>query len=161
MIKNNVTRLLDSKKIRYQALESEAVKHSATESAAMFGLDPMTVYKTIVVLPVEKGKPILAVVPGPFEVDHRKLAAALNEKKVKVSTQNEAEKLTGLLSGGISALALMNKGFRVIIHEVVRGQSEISVSGGQRGLMVRLAPDDFIRLTNAKIGDIASLTEEA
>ena len=156
MIKNNVTRLLDSRKIPYEVFESEAVKHSALESAAIHGLDPMTVYKTIVVFRLVKGKPILAVVPGPFEVDPKKVAAVINEKKVRVSTQKEAEEITGLLSGGISALALLNKGFQVFLHTSASDQALINVSGGQRGLSVRLSPKDFLSLTNAKVADIAS-----
>lgn len=156
MIKNNVTRLLDSRKIAYQAFESEAVKHSAEETAAMFGLDPMSVYKTIVVLRLNNGKPILAIVPGPTVVDPKKVAAAVGEKKVKVSTQNEAESLTGLLSGGISALALLNKGFTILLDASANALDEISVSGGQRGLNVRLRREDFVKLTKARICDIAS-----
>ena len=159
MVKNNVTRLLDSRKVSYRTFESEAVKHSAEETAAMFGLEPMSGFKTIVVLRLNNGKPILAVVPGPLVVDPKKVAAAVGEKKVKVSTQNEAESLTGLLSGGISALALINKGFTVLLHESANELEEISVSGGQRGLSVRLRREDFIRLVKARVCDIASEKE--
>ncbi len=67
-IVNNVTRLLDSKKVPYKAFELPAEKLGAGETARLLGVDPELVYKTIVVTR-PKGKPILAVIPGPHRVD--------------------------------------------------------------------------------------------
>lgn len=151
---NNVTRLLDSRKVPYQAFELSAEKHGALETANLLGVPPETVFKTIVVKR-EKGKPILAVVPGPNEVDLKLLAAAVGEKKVHLPTQNEAEQLTGLQAGGISPLALMNKGFQVLIDESARSYEQIHVSGGQRGLNIRLPVDALAKLVNARFAVIS------
>jgi Cys-tRNA(Pro)/Cys-tRNA(Cys) deacylase len=152
MIKNNVTRLLDSRQIKYQSFELSAEKHSAEETAAMIGVDPNIVYKTIVVKR-EKGKPILCMVPATGEVNLKKLAAALGEKKLHLPTQREAEELTGLQSGGISPLALLNKGFQICLAQSAQQHEEIHVSGGQRGLTIRLGVKDLVALTNAKVVD--------
>lgn len=151
---NNVTRLLDSRKVPYQAFELSAEKHGALETANLLGVPPETVFKTIVVKR-EKGKPILAVVPGPNEVDLKLLAAAVGEKKVHLPTQNEAEQLTGLQAGGISPLALMNKGFQVLIDESARSYEQIHISGGQRGLNIRLPVDALAKLVNARFAVIS------
>lgn len=151
---NNVTRLLDARKVPYQAFELSAEKHGALETAHLLGVPPETVFKTIVVKR-EKGKPILAVVPGPNEVDLKLLAAAVGEKKVHLPTQNEAEQLTGLQAGGISPLALINKGFQVLIDESARSFEQIHVSGGQRGLNIRLPVDALARLVNARFAVIS------
>lgn len=153
-VNNNVTRLLDSRKVPYQAFELSAEKHGALETAHLLGVAPETVFKTIVVKR-EKGKPILAVVPGPNEVDLKLLAAAVGEKKVHLPTQNEAEQLTGLQAGGISPLALINKGFQVLIDESARSFAEIHVSGGQRGLNIRLSVDALAKLVNARFAAIS------
>lgn len=155
MIANNVTRLLEAKKIRFQAFEVPAEKLSALEVADILKVPPEDVYKTIVAKRAKPGKPILAVVPGPLEVDTKKLAAALGEKKVFITTLNEAEALTGLLAGGISPLALINKGFQVLIDSSAQGKETILVSAGQRGLQVRLNPADLAKLSNARFADIA------
>jgi Cys-tRNA(Pro)/Cys-tRNA(Cys) deacylase len=76
---NNVTRLLNSKKIPYTSFELATEKIGAQETARILGVDPMLVYKTIVVTR-ERGKPILAVIPGPHRVDLKLLAGALQEK---------------------------------------------------------------------------------
>lgn len=152
MLKNNVTRLLDARKIKYQAFELSAEKHSAEETAAMIGVKAALVYKTIVVKR-EKGKPILCMVPATSEVNLKKLAASLGEKKLHLPTQREAEELTGLQSGGISPLALLNKGFQICLDGSANAHDEIHISGGQRGLNVRLGVKDLIAITNSKIVD--------
>ena len=111
------------------------------------------VFKTIVVKR-KKGKPILAVVSGDSDVDLKALAKVLKEKKVFLTTQDEAEKLTKLESGGISPLALINKGFDVVLDSSAKSYEQIHISGGQRGLNIRLGVDDLIMLTRARVGEI-------
>jgi Cys-tRNA(Pro)/Cys-tRNA(Cys) deacylase len=162
-IVNNVTRLLDSQKIPYKAFTLPDEKRGAIETARLLGVDPELVYKTIVVTR-PKGRPVLAVVPGPNRVDLKLLAAALGEKKVSLPGQHEAEELTGLLAGGISPLALINKGFQVVIDSVAEpgpGTSsrealrEVHVSGGQRGLNIRLPVKALADLTHARFARIS------
>ena len=153
--KNNVTRMLDAKGISYTACELPNEKLSAVAVADFLGVNPEQVFKTIVVLRQGRGKPILAIVPGPHEVGLKLLAKAVGEKKVTPAKQTEAEKLTGLQTGGISALALLNKGFEVVLDEDAQYYEQIYMSGGQRGLNVLLAPQDFIDLTGAQVAAIS------
>lgn len=152
---NNVTRLLDSRKIPYTAFELPNEKLGALEAAQYLGVNPELVYKTIVITREGKGKPILAVVPGPQEVDLKALAKALGEKKVLLPNEREAERLTGLQAGGISPLALLQRGFQVVLDESARSHAEIYISGGQRGLNIRLPVDALISLTNARVAKIS------
>jgi Cys-tRNA(Pro)/Cys-tRNA(Cys) deacylase len=154
---NNITRMLDAKKVPFTAFETPAEKLGAFETAQFLGVDPNRVYKTIVVLRQTKGaKPILAVIPGPNHVDLKLLAAALGEKKVSLPTEKEAEQLTGLQAGGISPLALINKGFQTVIDEGARTLGDIHVSGGQRGLNICLPVDALAKLTNARFAEISA-----
>ncbi len=151
---NNVTRLLDSRKIRYMAYELPADKLGARETAELLDVDVATVFKTIVVTREKPKKPLLVVVPGNSTVDLKLVAAALNEKKVYLPTEREAEELTGLQAGGISPLALMNKGFQVVIDASAQSFNEIHVSGGQRGLNIKLPVTDLAKLTNARFATV-------
>jgi Cys-tRNA(Pro)/Cys-tRNA(Cys) deacylase len=151
---NNVTRFLDSRKIAYHVYETPAEKLGALETARFLNVPPELVFKTIVVTREKPKKPLLAVVPGPWNVDLKLLAAALGEKKVHLPTEREAEQLTGLQAGGISPLALLNKGFQVVVDSSARQYPEIHVSGGQRGLNIRLEVADLIKLTNARVAAI-------
>lgn len=154
---NNITRYLDAHKVAYTAFETPAEKLGAEGTAAILGVPIDLIYKTIVVKR-ERGKPILAVVPGADELDLKALAAALGEKKVHLPTEKEAEALTGLQAGGISPLALINKGFQVVIDSSAQNHAEIHISGGQRGLNIRLAPADLAHLTRARFAPIGHET---
>ncbi len=152
--RNNVTRLLDSRVIPYEVFEFPPEKHSAEETAALLGVPAERVYKTLVVLREEKrAKPLLVMVPGGRELNLKALAAALGEKKLKMATQREAEDLTGLQTGGISALALLRQGFEICIERAALDLPYIHVSAGQRGANLRLAPGDLIAVTGARLVD--------
>ena len=160
---NNVTRLLDAKKVNYTAFETPVEKLGAVETAIFLNIPLETVYKTVVLTrplsssptSVGKSKPILAVVPGTHRVDLKMLASALDEKKVVLPTEREAERLTGLQAGGISPLALINRGFTVVIEELAKAHGSIHISGGQRGLNIRLTVDDLASLTHARFARIS------
>jgi Cys-tRNA(Pro)/Cys-tRNA(Cys) deacylase len=157
---NNVTRFLDSRKVSYTAFETPAEKLGARETAEFLNVPPDRVFKTIVVTREKPRKPILAVIPGPNTVDLKLLAACLGEKKVHLPTEREAEQLTGLQAGGISPLALINKGFQVVVDSAAQGYPEIHVSSGQRGLNIRLPVADLIKLTNARLAPISRIEKD-
>lgn len=161
---NNVTRMLDAKKIRYTAFETPVEKLGAVETAKFLQVPLEKVYKTVVLTrpqtggkaQVSRNKPILAVIPGSNIVDLKRVAQVLGEKKVVLPTEKEAEQITGLLAGGISPLALINKGFQIIIDEVANSQGSIHVSGGQRGLNILLPVGALAELTHARLAVIST-----
>lgn len=155
-IVNNVTRLLDSRKIPYTAYELPSEKLGAMETARLLNVEPASVFKTIVVTRDKPKKPLLIVVPGPSNVDLKLLAAALGEKKVYLPTEREAEQLTGLQAGGISPLALINKGFQVVIDSSAQNFFEIHISGGQRGVNIKLSVSDLVKITNARFAFVCT-----
>jgi Cys-tRNA(Pro)/Cys-tRNA(Cys) deacylase len=155
MITNNVTRLLDAKHIEYELFELPAEKLGAMETAEYLGISPSITFKTIVVVH-PPAKPILCVIPGDRHVDLKAVAAFCGEKKVAVPTQSDAEKLTGLQAGGISPISLINKGFAVIIDSSAQLYEKIHISGGQRGLNLKVGVSDLAGLTNARFASISN-----
>lgn len=153
-ITNNVTRFLDSRRIKYTAHELPAEKLGAVEAAQFLSVPQGQVFKTIITKR-EKGKPVLAMIPGPRVVDLKLLAGFLGEKKMHLPTEREAEQMTGLQAGGISPLALINKGFQVVIDSSAQDFEEIYISGGQRGLNIQLGVNDLAGLVNARFGEIS------
>jgi Cys-tRNA(Pro)/Cys-tRNA(Cys) deacylase len=151
-VKNNVTRLLDSRKVTYSTSEYDgSMFHSADEVARLIGVPVEQIYKTIVVLREDKTrKPLLVMVAGHCEIDLKKLAVSLGEKKLRVAKHDEAEALTSLQVGGISALALLSKPFEVCLDRSALDFERIHISGGQRGLDVLIGVKDLIALTKAK-----------
>ncbi len=156
-VRNNVTRLLDSKKIDYQTYvyEYSPETHSAVAVAEAIGKPPAQVFKSLVALADKPGhKPLLAVIPGPSSLDLKALAKAAGLKKVKMASHQQAERLTGLQTGGISPLALINKGFTVYLDERAGEYDAIVISAGQRGAQVELPVQELIRLTRARLAPL-------
>ncbi len=154
MIKNNVTRMLEKRGISYTAYELPREKLGALETARRLGVPPERVFKTIVVVRSGRGKPILAVVSAVQEVNLKAVAQAVGEKKVRVPPQKEAERLTGLQAGGISPLALLGRGFTIVADTSMTEADFLHISGGQRGLNLRLQVADFLHLTGARVAPI-------
>ena len=155
-IVNNITRFLDSRKISYEVFEFSPEKYSAFDVTHLLNVEPDSVFKTIVVTRVKPKKPLLVVVPAPASVDLKRLASTVGEKKVYLPTEKEAEQLTGLQVGGISPLGLINKGFQVIIDLSAKKHSAIHISGGQRGLNLKLSVEDLVDLTKAKFAFVCT-----
>jgi Cys-tRNA(Pro)/Cys-tRNA(Cys) deacylase len=158
--KLNSMRLLESRKIQYIAktYDTSDEFHSATDAAQLIGAPVESVYKTLVVLrePPKSGKPILVMIASHREVDLKLLAKSLNEKKLRMATQKEAESLTGLQVGGISALALINRGFEICLDEPALALEQIHISAGKRGVDIQLAVKDLIALTRARSVKVTS-----
>jgi len=156
--KNLVLRLLEGKKIPHTVHTYDPdVFVTAPEVAEGIGMPAHQVFKTLVTLP-DKGKPTLAVLPADAALDLKALARAVGAKKARMAPLADAERMTGLKKGGISALALINKGFQVVLDESAQGFDQIAMSAGVRGMQVVLAPDDFVRLTRARVAPIARRT---
>jgi len=150
--KTNAMRVLDAHNIAYEAHYYSPERHSADEVAELIGADPARVFKTLVVLPESgKGRPLLVMVPAKSELNLKHLGTqpGVDERKLRMATQREAESLTGLQVGGISPLALQQKGFRILIDDSALGLDKIYLSGGQRGINLSLAPADLIKVTGA------------
>ena len=151
-VKTNAMRVLERWRVDYEAYTYPSEIHSADGVARELGVRAAEVFKTLVVLPESgRGRPMLVMVPGDRDLDLKLLGQQpeVGEKRLRMATQREAESLTGLLVGGISALALLQKGFRVYIDRSALALERLYVSAGQRGINLRLAPADLIKVTGA------------
>lgn len=156
--KLNSMRLLDAKTIPYEALSYDASTRDAEEVAEMIGLPPFMVYKTLVIQSVETSKPMLVMLASDQHLDLKRMAASAGEKKVRMASHTDAEALTGLQVGGISALMLTDKNWKVFIDKAATELQNIVISGGQRGTQLRVPTMPLLTLLRARIVDVA--TEE-
>lgn len=152
--KTHAMRVLESNGVPYRATTYDASDafHGGEDAAALLGAPPESVYKTLVVLREDgtAGKPMLVLVASALQVDLKQLAQALGAKKLRMATRREAERLTGMQVGGISALGLRKPTFDVFIDEAARSLERVHVSAGERGIDLELAVDDLARLTGAR-----------
>ena len=158
MKKTNAMRALDAQRIHYVGVEYDPSGefHPADEVARILQVPVENVYKTLVVLrehPADsstRSKPLLVMIAASSELDLRVLAKGIGEKSLRMATQKEAEQLTGSQVGGISALALLGRGFEIYIDNRGLALEDIHVSGGVRGLDLNLRVADLLSITGAR-----------
>ena len=157
MQKTIAMKLLDGKKISYEVVPYPDHMRDAEVIAVELGVPAGQLFKTLVVLPPgvigRTGKPLLIMLPADRQLNLKKLAKAVGAKKLQMATHAEAEKMTGLQVGGISALALLNRGFAIYLDESARTYEQIFVSAGQKGLDIKLAVVELIKVTGARFVD--------
>ena len=153
MKKTNAARLLDAKSISYELAEYEVDENdlSATTLAKKIGQNVEQIFKTLV-LRGDKTGVFVAVIPGNAEVDLKKAAKISGNKNCAMVLQKELLGLTGYIRGGCSPLG-MKKPYPIYIHETCQLFDTIFISAGQRGLQLKLNPEDLIRMTEAVVCD--------
>ena len=150
--KTNAIRLLDQHGIPYdlRPYEVDLDDLSAVAVAQKIGLPPEQVFKTLAVRGDRHGI-ALAVVPGNGAVDLKELAKLTGDRSVALVALKDVQPLTGYIRGAVTALA-GKKPYPVFVDETITLYDCVSVSAGQRGLQVLLAPTDYLRVTGATIG---------
>ena len=154
MTKTNVMRLLDQAKIEYTALEYEFDENDlGGEHAADFlGLPYDQVFKTLVTRGA-KGNIYVFCIPVDMELDLKKAAQCANEKKIEMIHVKELLGITGYIRGGCSPIG-MKKKYPTFIDETATLFDIISVSGGQRGIQIRLSPLKLAEYIDVQFCDI-------
>lgn len=154
MGKTNAARILDELGIGYEIQESEVDLSdlSATTMAKKIGADPSTVFKTLVARGDKTGI-VLACIPGNAELNLKAFAKASGNKRVEMVHLKEVFPLTGYIRGGCSPLGL-KKNYPIYIDESAILYEEIYVSAGQRGVQLRLNPDDLLRACHASYAQL-------
>ena len=152
--KTNVARLLDKAKVSYElrAYDYDPDDLNATHAADSFGLEYGQVFKTLVLRGDRNGL-FVCVVPSNSTVDLKKAAKASGNKSAEMLHVKDLLENTGYIRGGCSPLG-MKKHFPTYIDQSVEQWQSITVSAGQRGLMVQLAPQDIIRVAQMTVADI-------
>jgi Cys-tRNA(Pro)/Cys-tRNA(Cys) deacylase len=155
MKKTNAARLLDAKSIDYELAEYEVDENdlSAITLAKKLGQDVEQIFKTLV-LRGDKTGVFVAVIPGNAEVDLKKVAKVSGNKNCAMVQQKELLGLTGYIRGGCSPLG-MKKPYPIYIHETCQLFDQIYISAGQRGLQLKLNPEDLVYVTDASVCDLA------
>lgn len=155
--KTNAARLLDTLGIPYEIREYEVDPDDLTaiSVARKIGLPPEQVFKTLLTH-TNTGEHLFAVVPGDSELELKKLAVAAAVRKTQLAALKEVEPLTGYIRGGVTVLAA-RKPFRAFVDETIELFDAISISSGQRGLQLLLAPSDYLRATNAALADLTKV----
>jgi Cys-tRNA(Pro)/Cys-tRNA(Cys) deacylase len=154
--KLNSMRILEQHKIPYEALEYPDTLKDAEEVAEALGLPYFMVYKTLVVEPEGANKPALVMLASERQLDLKKTAAALGVKKARLAAHKDAEAMTGLKVGGISALALRDRNWPVYLDSIAAELEHICISAGQRGVQLRVPVTPLVSLLRARLAEVSA-----
>ncbi|MBQ1948957.1 MAG: Cys-tRNA(Pro) deacylase [Treponema sp.] len=158
MKKTNAMRILDTLKIKYEAKEYDddgehpLAKGAAGRTAEKLGIDPKTVYKTIV-MRTDTKELCVFLQSSLHEINLKKARNAAGCKEINPVKPEELLALTGYVRGGCSPLG-MKKKFRTFIDSSALENETISVSAGVRGQQLSLAPQDLIKACEAEATDL-------
>ena len=157
-MKTNAMRILESAGIPYTSStydddgEHVLEKGAALRLAEKIGVDPATVFKTIV-MRTENKEICVFCQSAISEINLKKARQAAGCKEINPVKPEELLSLTGYIRGGCSPIGMKRK-FRTFIDETVILYDEICISGGQRGLQIKIKPDDLIKITEATVVDL-------
>lgn len=153
MNKTNAMRLLDKADVSYDHIEYDPDDGlSGLEVAKSTGEDPYSVFKTLVT-ESNTGENYVFVIPSTSELDLKKAAKLTNSKKIDMLAQKKLLALTGYVHGGCSPLA-MKKKLKTYIDNSAKDKPFIYVSGGKRGLQIKVNPDDLKNICEAEFEDV-------
>ncbi len=160
-MKTNATRQLEKLGIPCELREYEVDPDDlrAVKVAHQIGLPPEQVFKTLAVKGDKHGV-VLAVVPGDQELDLKALARLSGNRKMEMVPVSQLQPLTGYIRGGVTALAC-KKHYPVYLDETATRYAVIAVSAGVRGTQILLSPHDYVRATDAALGEIATAVDRA
>ena len=159
-MKTNGARFLESLGIPFELRDYEVDPEdlSATTVARKISMPAEQVFKTLLTraapIPGQRETPhLFAVIPGDAELDLKKLAHAADLKKIELASLKDVEPLTGYVRGGVTVMAARTP-FPAFADETIELHDIISVSAGQRGMQLVLAPADYLRATGATLADL-------
>ena len=151
--KTNAMRLLEQKGIPYETVSYEFDEDhlDAIHASEAAGLDPETVYKTIV-MKGSSNQLYVFVTPAEFTVSLKKARNLTGEKELELLKMDLLQKYTGYIRGGCSPLGMI-KQYPTFIEAVSELEPYIHVSAGKRGLQIKLTPADLQKATGAVFAD--------
>lgn len=155
MIKTNVMRLLDQANIPYKAMEYEVDENNLAGEhvAELIGMPAEQVFKTLVAKGEKKGIVVFCI-PVNLEINLKKAAAIIGDKKIELLHVKDLLGITGYIRGGCSPIG-MKKKFPTYIDETAILYDEITVSAGVRGCQLCIPRDKLVDFIDATLCDIA------
>ena len=147
--------------LRKKRIDFNVVSYAHTAKGAAFAAKTtgFPLNRTIKTLVVDLGGKSfgLALMPGDRQLSLKKLARALGVKKASLADAPLAERLTGYYVGGISPFGLRQR-LPVVMEQSLLVHDQVLINGGQRGVLLKMAPGDIAAGLNCRRGDLLADT---
>lgn len=140
------------------ASDAEIIKPAAdapTVSAAAqaLGVREAQIVKSLL-FQSRAGDVVLAVVKGGCRVDRHRLAEVAGLGHLKLASPDTVLSIAGFAVGGMPPVGHANP-LHVIVDAAVLDEPEVYGGGGRSDLLMRIRPDEIVRLTSAHVADVA------
>ena len=145
--------LLEQKKIPFEVVKYDHEEKGAAFASKAAGFALARTVKTLVVDLGEK-RYILVLMPGDRQLSMKRLARARGVKRAVMADTLTAERLTGYLVGGISPFGTRQK-LPVMMEESILQFEKILINAGQRGTMLKIAPEIVRTVLDCTVADVA------
>ncbi len=134
-------------------IETAATARTAEDAAAAIGTQVAQIVKSLVF--VAGAEPVLVLTSGTNRVDPAKVAALVEgEPEVRRATATEVREATGYPVGGVAPLAHAGP-LRILCDRDLLGYEEVWAAAGTPHAVFPVRPDDLVRVTGARVGDVA------
>ncbi|UIO45085.1 Cys-tRNA(Pro) deacylase [Brevibacillus brevis] len=155
--KTNAMRILDKEKIAYTMLTyaTDDGKIDGIAVAQKIGREESVVYKTLISQGTSKSYYVF-VIPVEAELDLKKAAKAVGEKKIEMIPVKEITKVSGYIRGGCSPVG-MKKLFPTVIDQRAQSLETIIVSGGNIGVQIEMAAEGLLQATKGSLADVSAI----
>lgn len=151
--KTNAIRILEKNNINYETIEYEVDENNldAIHVAKLSNIAVDLIYKTIV-FTNEKKEVFVFCLPAELNINLKKAKKITNSKSLELIKLYDLKKITGYIRGGCSPIG-MTKKYQTFVSEFAQFEDFIHISGGKRGLQIKLNPNDLIDCINGIYSD--------
>ena len=157
-MKTNAMRILDSLEIGYDVLEypisSELNEDIALYTSRVLGIPSEQVYKTII-MENSSREYFVFCLPAGFSISLKRARELTGSSSIDLLKTDKLLGLTGYVRGGVSPIG-MKRHFTTFVEELAQLEEFVYVSGGLRGVSLKLRPADLI---SACSGTFASFVQ--
>ncbi|MFZ0134065.1 MAG: YbaK/EbsC family protein [Desulfobacterales bacterium] len=145
-------RHLNRKGIFFALIKYEHEEKGAEFAARATGFALERTVKTLVV-DLGGRNYCLTLLPGDCQLDLKRLAQVFAVKRAALADAATAERLTGYLLGGISPFGT-KQSLPAVMDKRIREHAEVLINAGQRGLMLKMAPEDIVRALGCRVAEV-------
>ncbi|MBQ7508775.1 MAG: aminoacyl-tRNA deacylase [Spirochaetales bacterium] len=154
-IKTNAMRILEGLGLPFEVLQYD-ISDETNEDIALYtskqlGIAAEQVYKTIIMENSERNYFVFCL-PAGFSISLKRVRELTGSSSIDLMKTDKLLGLTGYIRGGVSPLGMKRK-FPTFISELAQLEEYIYISGGLRGVSLKVRPADLALACDGTFAD--------
>lgn len=154
-VKTNAMRILEGLGLPFEVLQYD-ISDETNEDIALYtsrqlGIPAEQVYKTIIMENSERSYFVFCL-PAGFSISLKRVRELTGSSSIDLMKTDKLLGLTGYIRGGVSPLGMKRK-FPTFISELAQLEEYIYISGGLRGVSLKVRPADLALACDGTFAD--------